>query len=413
MHTRKIIIVVSILFVTLSINAQSNFKRGYIITNQGDSVTGLIDFRTDAMNSRFCRFKQSDSAPEQLYYPGDISRYRFLDEWKYYVSHTIKINGEDRKAFLEYLVYGVMNLYYYSDSSLNQNYYFFEDEKGTLTAITKNPDEIVDGKIIPDNKYLGKLTYLFRDCPDILDNINKISFDRSSMIHLAKEYHELTCTSGEKCIYFENDSEKQYVKFNFSLYGGVQFQKYSFGARQGLNNFGPTESISPVIGSQVDITFPRIVRSLALQLDLALSGMKGETDNSNNKNVYRKYEFETLVLSGRLDFKYTYPNGKWRPVVEAGLSMYNFFNCTETMYTETRYGEEVSSYTETQLRDKKSLSDGSAPAYLPTLSFGYNCGVGVDYQVRESKALFLRVSYEQIPNFDKITALQLKLGYTF
>ena len=69
--------------------AQGNYVPGYIITNNNDSISGLIDFKPDKQNSQYCRFRLSETEPEQIFYPGDISRYRFINEGKYYVSHEI------------------------------------------------------------------------------------------------------------------------------------------------------------------------------------------------------------------------------------------------------------------------------------------------------------------------------------
>jgi hypothetical protein len=44
---RKTISLMVLLFCVLCLNAQSNYKLGYIITNANDTLGGLIDFRTD------------------------------------------------------------------------------------------------------------------------------------------------------------------------------------------------------------------------------------------------------------------------------------------------------------------------------------------------------------------------------
>ena len=79
----------SILFFVLLVShsfSQSNYKDGYIITLDQDTITGLVDFRTDQTNARLCRFKRTEHAAEEIYHPGEIAGYRFIREGKYYVT---------------------------------------------------------------------------------------------------------------------------------------------------------------------------------------------------------------------------------------------------------------------------------------------------------------------------------------
>lgn len=180
----KIFLIVSIMaFICLGVNAQSNYKRGYIITNDNDSIAGWIDFRTDKMNQKQCKFKPSEQEKETIYLPGEIAGYRFTDEGNYYVSRDIEINEELQKVFLEYMVQGMMNLYSYYDG---QQYFFFEDAAGKMTMVTKKPDEIKDSKYFEDKKYKGVLLYMFKDYAPVGDVVKKANFNQKSMIDIAK-----------------------------------------------------------------------------------------------------------------------------------------------------------------------------------------------------------------------------------
>jgi len=130
---RKLFLCSFIFFVLFaSLKAQSNYKKGYVITNDNDTIYGLIDFRTDAINATRCTFKSEQA--EKIYYPGDIAGYKFSDEGKYYVTREVTIDSIPQKFFLEYLVQGMMDLYYLrSDGKV---YYLF-DKVIDLIEITK------------------------------------------------------------------------------------------------------------------------------------------------------------------------------------------------------------------------------------------------------------------------------------
>jgi hypothetical protein len=382
------------------VNAQNNFKQGYIITNTNDSVVGLIDFRTDGINSQVCRFKANEKAPIQLFYPGSVDRYRFINEGKYYVSHLITINNETQQVFLEYLINGMMNLYYYKKPNYEHEYYFFEDENGNLFPITKKPDEVVNMKLVSDQRYIGALGYLFNDYPSIKEKLNSTVYDRGSMIRLAKEFHELTCTSGEGCINFENDYKKSYIFIKYSIYGGMQVHNYTFD-REPLRIYESATSLTPVIGGQLQVSSPRWIKYLSLMADLSFFGIRGEREYISPGNTsYRKFKFDTFTSSLRINALFTYGLGKFRPVIEGGLCSYVNAIKNSTLYTETN--------------TIPIISETSYNYELPeTIFMGVNYGAGFDYLIGNDRFLFCRISFEQVYSGDAIKSTQLKLGITF
>lgn len=66
-----------ILFVLLTISAtatiaQTNPKPGYIITNSGDTIRGILDFRTNEKLSKQCEFWANGGKEGKMYKPGEI-----------------------------------------------------------------------------------------------------------------------------------------------------------------------------------------------------------------------------------------------------------------------------------------------------------------------------------------------------
>jgi len=387
------------LFIHFFATAQNNFRQGYIITNTNDSITGWIDFRTDLLNSHVCRFKPAEKAEVELYYPGSIAKYRFINEGKYYVSRSITVDNQVQQVFLEYLVSGIMNLYYYKDPVSEQDYYFFENENGDMLPVTKKPDELVDMKIKTDQRYIGTLIYLFNDYPAIRKEVNSTSFNRGSMIRLTKEYHTLACTTGEKCIDFENDYKKQFIKLKFSIYAGLQIINYELKEKE-LAVFGSTSSLFPVIGGQLGISNPRLSNSFSLLADVSFSGIKGEGEQNDGQVVYKKYKVDALTAIGRLNVLYTYPSGKFRPIAECGLSYYRLFNRSSSLYQEVCTLPITAEVTDNYL--------------LPNSFFvGFNFGTGFNYRMGNDRFLFCRLSFEQVNSTNVIQCGQLKFGIIF
>lgn len=369
----------------------NNYVPGYIITNNGDTIQGFINFKTDNINLHLCNFKESESSPEQFYRPFEIMGYRLTDDGKYYVSHKIDLDGKPIPAFLEYLVQGKMNLYYCKDNS--KEYYFFEKEDGKLYPISKNPDKLVEkNKMQPDNKYKGVLAYIMQDSPSTVSKASKSSFNRSSLVELTKNYHRETCSPGEECIVFENDYKRNFTQFKFTIYGGIQNNKLLYNDSFCKYNFD--HSTSPFVGMQLNVYYPRLSKSFSFFTDISYSTLNTRgTGSRYNKSCI--WKIESSLIDATLGISYAFrPNKKLRPILEGGFVNCIMFNYSWNLDIEDRTNDE--------------------PYPLEKIRFGYRFGLGFDYNVYKKSNIFFRVSFENTgSDNDKIRSINSKLGYTF
>jgi hypothetical protein len=284
----------------LLLSAQGNYKSGYIITNENDTLRGFVNFRNDEINARQCSFKIAENAEVRDYAPGEIKAYRLPVESRYYITRTVPLKRGKATVFLEYLVQGKMNMYYYRQDDQIE-YYYAEKEDGILYPITQNEDEIIDGKIRPDNKYKGLLSFLMQDASGMEKSIMNTQFDRRSMVKLSKEYHEETCEPGEECIVFENDYEKTSTQFRFSAYAG--WNSYSFGKTSSAK----FDKGSPTVGVQLQISNPRLSNHLNLVLDASISRITANDyyEWSSGINIFRRdFEHSINTFNAALGLKY-------------------------------------------------------------------------------------------------------------
>ena len=404
---------VSVLLMTLCLSAmlcaQDNYEQGYIITNRLDTIVGLINLRTNKNNQKQCEFKSDLNLPVKIYLPEDIVGYRFTNTGKYYVSREIKLNETPQKVFLEFLVKGIMNLYYYEDEI---DYYFFENQDGTMEVISREPGKVKDMIVYEDYKYVGRIRNLFRDYQSISQKADKLKFNQKSMIGVVKEYHNEVCTTGESCIIFQNEHPDQNeLKFKISVYTGLQLSNYTFYVSNEIFYAFEKEhiatqtvsNVSPVLGAQINLLNPRWSKSFSLQLDASLSLFKGDLSGIHRYDGLQRIPlFELLAPSGRLGVKYTYPKYKISPTVEAGIA-YTYLKNLKEKVAVTPY-EEI-----------------HGVGLLRHSFWGYYLAVGADYRIRTNQAVFVRLVYENYPfrdalqhyGKDKISLPHIKIGYTF
>ncbi len=327
MKHSTLLFLVSILFPFV-LSAQSDFRKGYIINNNNDTIYGLINYRGDIANSRKCEFKKDSVSQITEYEPGNIKAYRFINS-KYYVSKTINKEGTAEPIFLEYLINGVVDIYYYRDNS--GDYYFADDNKGELLPL-KN-DEVkffADGvQYVKESKaYIGMLKYLFKDEPAISKKVDNLSLDHKSLIKITTEYQNKVCPD-EQCIVYEKKLPK--IKFSYGISAGINIVKIltinefkDYITFYYLENSDFSTSVYPNIGILLKMSLPNINEKLFLQYEGSYCRWESKTLNSfiepvYSMNVVNDISFTINDFSNSLLVRYEFPKGKYRPVFQAGL----------------------------------------------------------------------------------------------
>lgn len=201
----KLFLVIFLIITSLKWLSQTDFRPGSYISLKNDTVHGLIDYRGDIRNAKFCVFKKDENSKPVKYAPGKIKAYRYTDS-KYYISKIVKTKDDEKQVFVEYLVNGIADLFYYRDMQVNGNHYFIETEHGELFELKNEKDTIfIEGKgkfLRETNRHIGLLKVAFADCMEIQPQIDKIELNHKSLINIAKNYHDYVCEE-DKCIIYE------------------------------------------------------------------------------------------------------------------------------------------------------------------------------------------------------------------
>ena len=193
---------------------QKGYRPGYIITYNSDTLRGFIKLKSNFENSKSCIFKEEKNQPPKVFSPDDIGAYR-IENGKYYLSKDIVIDSLKKKIFLEYLVDGIVNLYYYKDPG--REYYFIEkdtilsrlsNERSTVTVKGTGPQgEYEESYFKNSNQYKRILQYLFQESPEVLKEIPNTAFDYRPLIKITEDYHKSVCKDFN-CIDFTKSTNK-------------------------------------------------------------------------------------------------------------------------------------------------------------------------------------------------------------
>ncbi len=238
--------------------SQSNFLDGFILTSEKDTLFGKIDNKDYYSNSQFCDFKSAKSETITRFYPEKIYGYRFT-QGKYYVSKTIEKDEKQVRIFLEYIIHGRLDIYFYLDSK-NQNHFYASKDSSQIKELKySEKTEIIDGKMMmhESKDYIGILNYFTQDCQSIKSDIPKLNeLDHKKMINFASRYHKITCPD-EKCQIYE---KKILHKIKLNLSGG---ESYHF-----ANSFSSRQKMNPLYG--FDLLFQQSQQSEKVYLGIGV-----------------------------------------------------------------------------------------------------------------------------------------------
>jgi hypothetical protein len=393
------LLIILFFMVFLDVDAQKDLKKGYIITNTNDTIHGSIEFKGDISSAKKCIFLKEGASEKVDYAPLDIIAYR-IEEGKFYIAKKIKKDGVEEVLFLEYLIEGIVSVYYYRDET--KDHYFIEKRGEDLLEL-KN--EIRDAYInnvkyvAESNEYKGVLKYVFQDSPKTSQEVDNLYLGHKSMIKIAKDYHNEVC-SGEQCIVFEKKKTKIKVKFGAML--GINYftlKKSVVERATYLSSNTLKSAVYPTIGIFFKLGMPSTGEKLYFQYEINYSQRKLKTDYTYFYYAH-DYDFshqikytDNVKISMTLNsiknagiVGYEFPIGKISPVVQAGIFADYMVNST---YSQTT----------TNLNDSTSLTITESP--YSHFDYGLIVGLGGTYAIKQKHLIGLDFRYQMGAGFDE------------
>jgi hypothetical protein len=287
----KRLILLGLLISTKLLNAQTDFRPGYIIKNSGDTIYGKIDYRGDLLMSSVCKFKNSDNSNTE-YFPNELIGYRFVDG-KFYISKEVN----NKRVFLEYLIKGKVNIYYMRDGKGDHYYLDKEGEKFTELPYNEGIKYIDNKKVLYEsNKHIRLLSYYMQDAPNFQYRIQSVRKpEHHDLIKLAEDYHNAVCND-EKCIIYEKK---------------VPFIKLSVTPFVGLTKYNAFNKLANEFGGYLYFWAPRASEKLFFKTGLA----------------YNKISEDGVDLTGfkiPIQFQYIFRAHKLQPHMSSGVNVLSF-----------------------------------------------------------------------------------------
>ena len=317
--------------VCSSAYGQRNESAGYIITNLGDTICGMLDFRSNDQLSRSVSFKADSADDYRTFQPGEINGFRFDENGKYYVSRELPFADGTRKCFAEYLVEGKMNLYYVAGGT--ERAYFFEREDGEIVLVqTKTSLTADEDAHRRELLQRGKLTYLMQDSPTAMKTLEtNHKMEHKLAIDAVKNYHRDLCGSDDDCIEYEYKSKADRSKAHFKVIGGYNFYLPKMGRRMPWDITEDQATCHTAeIGVGVDVNMDRALMGLSFQASLDYSHYRSALGSSTTYIYgtmgevvgHQDYSYRAVgnLVTLQAGFQYAFGTARVKPIVRAGVS---------------------------------------------------------------------------------------------
>lgn len=305
--------------------SQDDLRKGFIITQEGDTITGYVLYKENDSRFRSCLFQKDLNSEPTTYDPTQLFGYGFQSD-RLYISKEITIDSVKGTYFTEVLVQGKASLL------LIYRKFFLVDSENSIFELYKTESEIVNEKgrfMRTNNMFIGILNWKFSDCNKINKRaIETTRLEEKSLTKIFELYN--SCFSIQQKSF---KSAKAWTRIFVGLSGGF--------AHTTLNKLESTYFYDNIDEDQFEkdlglfggISFifmsPRISERLNLNVDLFYQQISHESliaNPSSYETIFLEYNSLQIPVS----FSYVFNNSrrKIKPSFEIGLNFNYVINST-------------------------------------------------------------------------------------
>ncbi|WP_413670237.1 hypothetical protein ACEN9X_10025 [Mucilaginibacter sp. Mucisp86] len=351
------------------VSAQSNYKQGYVITNNGETVNGFINYREWNSNPTNVSFKKTLTDKVETYKPQDISYFE-VSGFESYQTATVAIskvktdirNMSDNidtssytaTVFLKLLQKGDnVSLLQYNDDIKTR--YFIQDNKaGQPQELKYQPYFDKDSQSIKKkNIYYAQLIdlahkYKGSNADDLINKIVVLNYNEGELLKVTNLLNNEDANKPEK----SGDKKPAYRMF---VGAGVNATKINgAGPLLPATTGGAKSYVLPEFTFGIDAPFNPNTGKLIFRTELTLLFAKASIDNigtTYSSTTVDNESFNQITLSLRPQFICNFYNSdKFKYYAGAGLAI-NFSRYTGITYTKTQTSSTVAGYNNTAAAD--------------------------------------------------------------
>ncbi len=360
---------VFLIAISISLNAQ-DFRQGYIIKINGDSLPGFVEYPISSARVSTCTFKPSKKSSHEKYGPDELKAFGIIDDRRY-ESLRFSTNDTEQAAFFEALVKGTTSLY------MRKGVFFIlKDSTIRLPPPKQKTVEIKSKKYTQvEKEYISILNKLIKECNLTADKTQYLQRDITNLI---QNYN--------RCVLSEGIVYKQvlpWTKLNYQLAAGFTNSNFKM-EDYDQNAFSSNNSI--FVGGTVEVGSPRLYDKLLFSIEsfYAKYNYQGYSKVLSQEGNLRSDVFiSSSFIKFPIGFRFNVLNEFSSPYIKGGvLFAWSLDSTVKTIDELERNGTITTTVRENKLD-----------------SFGHNgfwAAVGFHHVIRDQYKAFLELRYEKI-----------------
>ncbi len=314
--------------------AQRNYVSAALLLQNGDSLSGQIDYRKWDVNPLSVSFREGNDAAAREYAPADIKGFLIRGNQEMYLSMPAAIDVTQETVdhlsatqhrdsiggvhFLRVLMDGPVKLLLYTDRFHRQH--FFIMEKDSLTALIKkqvyisNQESVGYGQLKTHHFYRQQLAGVFGDCVPAR-HLSVLDYSERALRSVLQQYAGCRYP-GQQLVTRKEDRD---TRVSLGLMGGAGLNTYRF---SGSHPFAPRKygnTVAPVVGIFLDVPVSRYRQKISWNNELIYTTRAFSSSWSSN-GFYNEVDVQFHYIQVQTLLKYTLPQGSLRPYVNVGVA---------------------------------------------------------------------------------------------
>ena len=179
------LLVFIVLVSAYPLSAQKDFRAGFAVLSNGDTLHGFVNYGSPKRNISLCQFRPDKNSSVVEYKPDQLLAYGFTGD-KFYESRNYSSSEGVKKVFMEIVVKGKLSILKYGVQ------FYVQKAPGDLVELkTEQKEKKVNGviEVITVNSFVGVLNSITQDCPAVHDVVSKTRLSTKSLSEFAVQYN--------------------------------------------------------------------------------------------------------------------------------------------------------------------------------------------------------------------------------
>jgi hypothetical protein len=301
-----------LVFISFSVYAQRDFRSGFVVTTEGDTLKGQVDFNSLSSLVKSCLFRSSKQAETRSYLPAEIKAFGVNGNRNYQVK-KLPVTGEI--VFTEIIIGGKVSFLIFGNR-------LFLEKEGILTEIQSASASRINSQgvrvLAKTTDHIALLEQNFKECPSLQSKFATLPVREKQLTKLTEEYN--TCVSSPQVNY---KSQIPSGLCSVSMSAGLVYSEMSFRFIKDIRKSDFKVGPSPYVGVTLYFSFPKETEKFFFTTEMFV--MKNHYAGSWRKDRLSTYEVndykrDVVSLTLPVGLMYSFSSKASSPYLKLGFS---------------------------------------------------------------------------------------------